>query len=99
MMDRPNQYVVVDAALWDKYQRSHGVERKLLHVRIFYTEQLPRPGCCERGVYVLHPMLEGRIPDRYAVTERYYRDETRNAHRSEREHDRTQSYLRRLALA
>ena len=105
MMDRPDQYVVVGEALWDKYQRSHGVERKLLHVRIFYsgfTVGAPEgaSGACSPSCrYVLHPMLVGPIPQRHAVGERFYRDETRNAHRSQREIDRTRSMIDKWALS
>ena len=101
---RPDQYVLVSEPQWAKYQRSKGAMRKLMHARIFYGRPFVDPGRVrEVGlqgfVCVLHPTLEGRIPPGLAITESQYRDETRHAHRSQRSIDRTQSTLRRMALA
>ena len=84
---------------------AHSVERRLLHIKIFYgplcsrvKQTLPKGKQC-----VMHPLLEGRIPKGYGirngVREKYYQDETSYTARSERETEKTASSIRGRALS
>ena len=80
-MDRTVNYIAVAEHRWQRYLHAIGIEKRLLHVELFYTGAPFRSntgGVSPGERVVLHPLLDGDITPGYAKGERRYADETRN---------------------
>ncbi len=100
MMDRSNKYVAVNEREWAEYQRApvRSVERRLLHIKIFYGGSIHHTDIGTASGFALHPLPYGTIPEGYAVTEANYVNETKWTVRSERETAETKSNSRGMSL-